>query len=131
MAPVPSSEVRANIAAKIDALIMAVERNPHFRTSSSGGLHHVWDFAHRTQYMLFEIDGIRREGYEFRHAGQIKITKRGEEAAEELYDDTFTRSVTLDQLISGTPLMRDMMGMSGEISPEIEAASRAVVDAFP
>ncbi|KAF3073150.1 hypothetical protein CFAM422_004718 [Trichoderma lentiforme] len=132
MAPVPSPEVRANIAAKIDALILAVEKNPDFkRASSNGGLYHVWDFAHRTQYMLFEVDGIRQEGYEFKHAGQIKITKRGEEAAEELYTDTFTRSVTLDQLISGPPLMRNMMGMSGEITPEIQAASKAVIDAFP
>lgn len=76
MAPVPSPEVRANIAAKIDALILAVEKNPDFkRTSSSGGLYHVWDFAHRTQYMLFEVDGIRQEGYEFKHAGQIKISE--------------------------------------------------------
>lgn len=59
------------------------------------------------------------------------VAKRGEEAAEELYTDTFTRSVTLDQLISGPPLMRNMMGMSGEITPEIQAASKAVIDAFP
>lgn len=165
MVAVPSPEVRANIAAKIDALILAVEKTPDFkRSSSSSGLYHVWDFAHRTQYMLFEVDGIRREGYEFKHAGQIKISKssfflssspldgrisnmvnyikekkvlnkivakRGEAAAEELYTDTFTRSVTLDQLISGPPLMRNMMGMSGEISPEIQAASKAVIDAFP
>ncbi|EHK17077.1 uncharacterized protein TRIVIDRAFT_216900 [Trichoderma virens Gv29-8] len=132
MGPVPSPEVRAAIAAKLDALIQAVETNPHFsRSSSSGGLYHVWDFAQRTKYMLSEIDGIRQEGYQFKHAGQIKITKRGEDAAKELYMDTFTRSITLDQLVSGPPLMRTMMGMAGEISPEIQAAAKAVVEAFP
>ncbi|KAL7947334.1 hypothetical protein V8C42DRAFT_317492 [Trichoderma barbatum] len=80
--------------------------------------------------MLSEVDGIREPGYQFKHAGQIKITARGEAAAQELFNDAFTRSITLDQLLSGPPMMRNMMGMGGEIPPEIQAASKAVVEAF-
>ncbi|KAH6604306.1 hypothetical protein Trco_007752 [Trichoderma cornu-damae] len=132
MAPVPSPEILAAIAAKLDALILAVESHPQFnRAAPSGGLFHVWDFVNRTKYMLSEVDGIRQPGYRFRHEGQIKITKRGEAAAEELFNDTWTRSMTIDQLINGPPMMRVMMGMGGELSPEIEAGSKAVLEAFP
>lgn len=57
--------------------------------------------------------------------------KRGEAAAQELFDDVFTRSMTIDQLISGPPMMRNMMGMGGDIPPEAAAASKAVLEAFP
>ncbi|PTB72869.1 hypothetical protein M440DRAFT_1433627 [Trichoderma longibrachiatum ATCC 18648] len=90
----------------------------------------MWDFAKRIEYMLSEVDNIRQPGYEFRLPGQIKITKRGDAAAKELFNDTLTRSITLDQLISGPPMMRAMMGMPGPVSAEIQAASKAVVDAF-
>jgi hypothetical protein len=39
--------------------------------------------------------------------------------------------MTIDQLISGPPLMRNMMGMGGDILPEVVAASKAVLEAFP
>ncbi|KAM0254324.1 hypothetical protein ACHAQJ_006910 [Trichoderma viride] len=134
MTSVPSPEIRAAIAAKLDVLTHVVETNPNFNRSSpaaSGALFHIWDFVKRTEYMLSEVEGIRQPGYEFKHAGQIMITNRGEAAAEELFMDTFTRSMTLDQLINGPPMMRTMMGMGGDIPPEIGAASKAVLEAFP
>ncbi|KAK1239070.1 hypothetical protein MKX08_006131 [Trichoderma sp. CBMAI-0020] len=134
MSAVPSPEVRTAIADKLSALSLAVETSAGFDRASpaaSGGLFHVWDFVKRTEYMLSEVEGIRTPGYEFRHAGQIKITKRGEAAAQELFNDVFTRSLTIDQLISGPPMMRNMMGMGGDISPDVVAASKAVLEAFP
>ncbi|GFP59487.1 hypothetical protein TASIC1_0013018300 [Trichoderma asperellum] len=134
MPPVPSPEIRATIAEKLGQLSLAVETSPGFNRDSpaaSGGLFHIWDFVKRTEYMLSEVEGIRQPGYEFKHAGQIKITKRGEAAAQELFNDTFTRSLTIDQLINGPPMMRNMMGMGGDIPPEVEAASKAVLEAFP
>ncbi|KAM0458767.1 hypothetical protein ACHAPV_005756 [Trichoderma viride] len=134
MPAVPSPEVRAIIAEKLSALSLAVETSAGFDRASpaaSGGLFYIWDFVKRTEYMLSEVEGIRTPGYEFQHAGQIKITKRGEAAAQELFDDVFTRSMTIDQLISGPPMMRNMMGMGGDIPPEAAAASKAVLEAFP
>jgi hypothetical protein len=77
MSSVPSPEVRAIIAAKLAALSQLVETNPQFDRSSpaaSGALFHIWDFVKRTEYMLSEVEGIRQPGYEFKHAGQIKIS---------------------------------------------------------
>ncbi|PON24754.1 hypothetical protein TGAM01_v206262 [Trichoderma gamsii] len=37
----------------------------------------------------------------------------------------------LSELISGPPMMRNMMGMGGNIPPEAAAASKAVLEAFP
>ncbi|KAL6871910.1 hypothetical protein J3F83DRAFT_713790 [Trichoderma novae-zelandiae] len=133
MAAIPPPETRASIASKLATLIQTIEADPAFdRTSpsASGGLFHVWDFAKRTDYMLSEVDNIRQPGYEFRFPGQIKITARGDAAAQQLFTDILTRSMTLDQLVSGPPMMRAMMGMAGPISPEIQAASKAVVEAL-
>jgi hypothetical protein len=74
---VPSPEIRAGIAEKLSLLSLAVETSPSFKRASpaaSGGLYHVWDFVKRTEYMLSEVEGIRQPGYEFQHAGQIKIS---------------------------------------------------------
>ncbi|KAL9469142.1 hypothetical protein ACSS6W_010836 [Trichoderma asperelloides] len=104
--PVPSPEIRATIAEKLGQLSLAVETSPGFNRDSpaaSGGLFHIWDFVKRTEYML----------------------------SEELFNDTFTRSLTIDQLINGPPMMRNMMGMGGDIPPEVAAASKAVLEAFP
>ncbi|TFB00602.1 hypothetical protein CCMA1212_007276 [Trichoderma ghanense] len=133
MPPIPSPETRTAISSKLATLIQTIESDPSFdRTSPSAGagLFHMWDFAKRTEYMLSEVENIRQPGYEFRLPGQIKITARGDAAAQQLFNDTLTRSITLDQLISGPPMMRAMMGLAGPVSPEIQAASKAVVDAF-
>jgi hypothetical protein len=77
MFSVPSPEVRATIAEKLSLLSLAVETSPSFNRASpaaSGGLYHVWDFVKRTEYMLSEVEGIRQPGYQFQHAGQIKIS---------------------------------------------------------
>lgn len=75
MAAVPSPEVRAAIAAKLNDLIEVVESNPQFGpTAASASLFHIWEFARLTEYMLSEVDGIRQQGYQFKHAGQIKIS---------------------------------------------------------
>lgn len=78
MPAVPSPEIRATIAEKLSALSLAVETSPGFDRASpqaSGGLFFIWDFVKRTEYMLSEVEGIRTPGYEFKHAGQIKISK--------------------------------------------------------
>ncbi|RFU72227.1 hypothetical protein TARUN_10027, partial [Trichoderma arundinaceum] len=111
--------------------IQAVEAHPQFnRAAPSGGLFHIWDFVKRTEYMLSEVEGIRQPGHQFTLAGQIKITARGEDAAKELFTDIYTRSVTIDQLIKDPQMMRAVMGMGGDLSPEIEAGSKAVLEAF-
>lgn len=77
MPAVPSPEVRAIIAEKLSALSLAVETSAGFDRASpaaSGGLFYIWDFVKRTEYMLSEVEGIRTPGYEFQHAGQIKIS---------------------------------------------------------
>ncbi|KAL7913376.1 hypothetical protein GGI35DRAFT_437268 [Trichoderma velutinum] len=132
MAPVPPPpEALAGIAAKQMALVQVIESDSQFsRTPSNSILYWVWEFANRTVYMLSEIDGIRQPGYQFQYQGQIKITERGEKAAEYLYTDTFTRSVTLEQLVGGPPTMRAMTGMDGEVSPKIQGAVRAALDAY-
>ncbi|EGR46507.1 uncharacterized protein TRIREDRAFT_109729 [Trichoderma reesei QM6a] len=130
MSNIPSPETRTAISSKLTTLIQTIESDPAFDRSSPSGLFHMWDFAKRTEYMLSEVDNIRQPGYEFRLPGQIKITARGDAAAQQLFNDALTRSITLDQLVSGPPMMRAMMGMAGPVSPEIQAASKAVVDAF-
>ncbi|KAL7934457.1 hypothetical protein V8C35DRAFT_279628 [Trichoderma chlorosporum] len=131
MAPVPPPEARTGIAAKLNALTKVIESDPQFSpVPANTALYWIWDFARRTEYMLSEVDGIRQPGYEFKHKGQIKITRRGEDAAEELYIDTFTRSATLEQLVNGPPVMRAMMGVGGDVSPEIQIATRDAVEAF-
>ncbi|KAH0495747.1 hypothetical protein TgHK011_009278 [Trichoderma gracile] len=133
MSSIPSPETRTAISSKLTSLIQTIESDPSFdrsSPSSSAGLFHMWDFAKRTEYMLSEVDNIRQPGYEFRLPGQIKIAARGDAAAQQLFNDALTRSITLDQLVSGPPMMRAMMGMPGPVSPEIQAASKAVVDAF-
>ncbi|KAL7921084.1 hypothetical protein ACQKWADRAFT_314361 [Trichoderma austrokoningii] len=134
MPTIPSPNIRAGIAAKLSALSLAIEASPDFNRAAptlSAGLFHIWDFVKRTEYMLSEVDGIRQPGHVFQRGGVIKITKRGEDAAVELYDDVFTRSMTIDQLITGPALMRNMMGMGGgEITAEVVEASKAVVDSF-
>lgn len=78
MPTVPSPEIRTTIAEKLSALSLAVETSPGFDPASpqaSGGLFYIWDFVKRTEYMLSEVEGIRTPGYEFQHAGQIKISK--------------------------------------------------------
>ncbi|PTB61614.1 hypothetical protein BBK36DRAFT_1163806 [Trichoderma citrinoviride] len=112
MSNVPPAETREAIAAKLTSLIATIESDPAFDRSSPAA------------------SALPHSGYEFRLPGQIKISARGDAAAKQLYNDTLTRSLTLDQLISGPPMMRAMMGMAGPVSPEIQAASKAVVDAF-
>ncbi|KAL6903068.1 hypothetical protein GGI43DRAFT_382343 [Trichoderma evansii] len=78
MAPVPSPEILVTIAEKLTLLSLAVETSPGFNRDSpqaSGGLFHIWDFVRRTDYMLSEVEGIKQPGYQFKHAGQIKISK--------------------------------------------------------
>jgi len=128
MVVIPPPQVRATIASKLADFVAAIETHPKWNLEQPDrGVFYVWDFVNRTKYMLSEVDTLR-EGREPQHADQIKSAARGQTAAEELFADVVTRSITIDQMVNGPAFMLSMMGLDVDITPEMKSKSRAVKD---
>ena len=55
----PSATIRAEISTKINHLVHAILSHPLMgEQTPHKTLHHLWDFAMRTKYILSELDNI-------------------------------------------------------------------------
>ncbi|KAK3301616.1 uncharacterized protein B0T15DRAFT_317537 [Chaetomium strumarium] len=99
-------------------------------------LHHIWDFAMRSKYILSELDNIEG-GFAVEHPEQIKDYDKSTAGtpnpakAKELLSDVGGRSMTLDMVIDPpNPIMVAMMVMEPvDVAEEVKRKSKAVVEA--
>jgi hypothetical protein len=73
----PPLAARQQVEARIQDLVDAVEAHPKMQPPNRHPtLHHVWDFAMRSKYILSELDNIEG-GFAVEHPEQIKDYNEG------------------------------------------------------
>ncbi|AEO69580.1 2f8e56ec-aae2-453b-bf8e-d34814733133 [Thermothielavioides terrestris] len=133
----PPAETRQRLEERLTDLIDALAADARMQASPRHPtLHHVWDFAQRTRYMLSEVDNVAA-GRALRFPEQMVAVQGIREGtpnpakAKEVMTDVAQRSVMLDLLVSSpNPMMMMIMGLEDvDFGDEIKRKAAAVAEA--
>ncbi|KAK3333353.1 hypothetical protein B0T19DRAFT_458565 [Cercophora scortea] len=131
----PSYEIRAQIGARLRALADAIHSHRDLKAPRRyPTLYYLWDFVMRTRYILSEVENVEL-GLAVRYPNEIpgyRVTgKPCPKVAKQFMRDIYTRSHTLDLLITAPPMQQAAIGLVPvDLGGEIKARSKAVMEAF-